>query len=274
MENMKKQAATEIIDKALQKQYPTMRAENRKTVVREMVFAPENRMIEIDDKRKMGAKDMSFMTAHTLEIPLEGGLIEKYAKSIELINSEIDPIAEYFSWLGETTSILKHLNDGFITKEDAAEREAFLDFTDQREADLMVCLGLYERCKSKEADERIKFVRYKLQRLREMRTAIKFLTRTGQDVETTKSEYDAAIPYYKYFKNLQRLPFGYDMPREQKDKLGISHEDDEDLAEDYKHHDDIINEMLDEMRARDEMKMPENKKVIQNSEEDELFTGR
>jgi len=274
---MEKVQAESVILKALQKQYPDIDEKIKKATVREMLFAPKNRMIEIDDKRKMGAEDLRFMTANVLETSIKNEVNAQYAKSIELINSGIDPVAEYFSWLNETTSILNHLNDGFITKEDAVERENFLELTDQREADLMVCLGLYESCKTKEAEERIRFVRYKLQKLREMRTSIKFLTRKGEDMQTTRSEYDAAIPYYKYFKNLQRLPFGYDMPYEQKVKLGISHEDDEDLKEGYDHFADILNEALDMMR-RDEAARPlfrdRIRDMSQNSEENEDFTGR
>lgn len=251
MANTQTRNAPKIIEDALEKQYPNISEANKKIATREMLFAPKNRMIEIDEGRKIGAEDLRFMTANALETPDENGTNFKYAQSIEDINSGIDPVAEYFSWLNETTSIMKHLNDGFITKEDAEERESFLELTDQREADLMVCLGLYESCKSKGVEERIKFVRYKLQKLREMRTSIKFLTRTGQDVETTRSEYDAAIPYYKYFKSLQRLPYGYDMPYEQKVKLGISHEYDADLAEDYDNYADIINLILDQMRQND-----------------------
>lgn len=277
MANMQIRNAPKIIGDALEKQYPNISEANKKIATREMLFAPQNRMIEIDEKRKIGAEDLRFVTANALETPYEGNTNFKYAQSIEDINSGIDPVAEYFSWLNETTSIMKHLNDGFITKEDAAERENFLELTDQREADLMVCLGLYESCKSKGAEERIKFIRYKLQKLREMRTSIKFLTRTGQDVETTRSEYDAAIPYYKYFKNLQRLPYGYDMPYEQKVKLGISHENDADLVEDYDHYADIVNEMLNQMRQND-MQVnrfnEQQKNMQQNSEENEDFSRR
>jgi len=277
MANMQTRNAPKIIEDALEKQYPNISEANKKIATREMLFAPQNRMIEIDEKRKIGAEDLRFVTANALETPDEGNTNFKYAQSIEDINSGIDPVAEYFSWLNETTSIMKHLNDGFITKEDASERENFLELTDQREADLMVCLGLYESCKSKGAEERIKFIRYKLQKLREMRTSIKFLTRTGQDVETTRSEYDAAIPYYKYFKNLQRLPYGYDMPYEQKVKLGISHENDADLVEDYDHYADIVNEMLNQMRQND-MQVnrfnEQQKNMQQNSEENEDFSRR
>ena len=277
MANVKKQSAADIISGALEKQYPNINEQNKKIVTREMLFAPQNRMIEVDERRKMGAEDLRFVTANTLETPVSESTNAAYAKSIEVINSGIDPVAEYFSWLNETTSILNHLNDGFITKEDAAERENFLELTDQREADLMVCLGLYESCKTKEAEERIRFIRYKLQKLRAMRTSIKFLTRKGEDMETTRSEYDAAIPYYKYFKNLQRLPFGYDMPYEQKIKLGINHDGDKDLKEGYDHYADILNEMLDKMRLDDVSKplfYEQNKNISQNSEENEDFTRR
>ena len=143
----------------------------------------------------------------------------------------------------------------------------------------MLCLSLYDSCKSPEARDRAQFTRYKLQKLREMRTAIKFLTRSGQDVETTRSEYDAAIPYYKYFKNLKKLPFGYDMPYEQKVKLGISHDEDEDLQEDYDHYVFLLNEMLDEMKRQDEEAQKALQKTFgrldqQNSEQNEDLTRR
>ena len=276
MENQKPSIPT--IEKALEKQYPTISEDKKKTAIREMLFAPENRMIEIDDKRRLSAKDLRFVLANALETPVQERNVQ-YANGVEAINSSVDPVAEYFSWLNETISILNHLNDGFITKEDAVEREAFLDLTDQREADLMLCLSLYDSCKSPEARDRAQFTRYKLQKLREMRTAIKFLTRPGQDVETTRSEYDAAIPYYKYFKNLKKLPFGYDMPYEQKVKLGISHDEDEDLQEDYDHYVLLLNEMLDDMKRKDEeaARAAQNtfeRRDQQNSEQNEDLTRR
>jgi len=294
-----------ILDSALRKQYAGMDATKRKITVREMLFAPESRMIDIDNGRKMGTNDLRFVTANALETPTkettdlqleiedlrtkcepnasdgEGSdrdsINLRQAQNIEIINSGIDPVAEYFLWLDETTFIIKKLNDGFITKEEAMMRECFLELTNQREADLMACLGLYESCKSKESETRIRFIRYKLQKLREMRTSIKFLTSDKQDVQTLRSEYDTAIPYYKYFKSLQKLPFGYDMPYEQKVKLGISHNEDEDLREGYNHYADILNEMLDQMRADDEQSisaMRRDNDKEQNVDEEKNFAGR
>lgn len=69
---------------------------------------------------------------------------------------------------------------------------------------------------------------------------------------STRSEYDAAIPYYKYFKNLQKLPFGYDVPYEERQKLGIDHSADRDMASDYDFYAKLVNDILDEMAKNEE----------------------
>lgn len=276
MENTRQRLSTNIVSEALKRQYPNMSEQNKKIATREMLFAPENRMIEIDDKRKMSAKDLRFMTAKVLETPGGESLNMRQAESVEAINSGIDPVAEYFSWLNETTAIVHDLNDGFISSDDAEKRRSFLELTDQREADLMVCLGLYESCGSKEAEERARFVRYKLQKLREMRSAIKTLTSEGKDQDTKRSEYDFAIPYYQYFKKLKNLPFGYDMSAEQKRKLDILFDDNE-TDEDHDYYADILNNALDEMKANEQASAYQKgqiENISQNSEENENFAGR
>jgi len=245
------QTSIQILRQALAGQYPDMEYSRREMILRQMLFAPQNRMIKIDEGYRLSAEDLRFMTASFIE--KTGNVFEGRQPVFE--NEEEknqDCVEEYFGWLLKTTSVLKHLNDGFVSQEDAVERESFLKTVAEREKTLLVCLGLYESCLSEDGQDRARFVRYKIQKLREMCTSIQFLTRTGQDVETTRSEYDAAIPYYKYFKNLQRLPFGYDMPAEQKEKLGISHDDDEDLKEGDARYVKILNEMLDEMCENEE----------------------
>ena len=61
-----------------------------------------------------------------------------------------------------------------------------------------------------------KNLQYKLQKLREIRSAIKLTTRNQCDVDISRAEYERAIPYYKTFKALQKLPFGYDINQQQK----------------------------------------------------------
>lgn len=263
MENKKATQVIQILKETVQKKYPTLNIARVGSLVREVIYAPKSRMINVEDG-KLSASDLRLMLAQTLEFDA------MFAKSIETLNSETSSSQEYFRWLGDTTTILKHMNDGYVTTEDLKERNNFLDFTYQRETELMVCLGLYQGCKSKEAEERAKFIRYKLQKLREMRASIEFLTKSESNVESLRSEYDAAVPYYKYFKNLAKLPFGYDMPYEQKQKLGISHDEDADLKSDYDAFEVLVNNVLDV----DTTKGSEVTSYEQSSDQIEELTGR
>jgi hypothetical protein len=145
------------------------------------------------------------------------------------------------------------MNDGFVSSNDLDIRNKFLYDTNQREAELMLCLGLLEGSKHPQAEEEAKRLRYKLQKLREMRSAIEITTRNQADVEISRAEYERAIPYFKSFKALQKLPFGYDINREQKEKLGINHDDDPDLQPNYSHYDAMLNDALDEMLQNDSL---------------------
>ncbi len=260
--------STQILNQAIQKQYPDLDKQNLNRIARETVFAPSRRMVEIDEQRRLSGSDLRFVVANSLEQAPIRDQVFAYANSIETLNCETSSVEEFFRWLSETTTILKHMNDGYVTEEDAAERQSFLNFTDQREAELMVCLGLYQSSKSPQAEERAKFIRYKLQKLREMRTSIKFLTKDAADVTSTRSEYDAAIPYYKYFKSLQKLPFGYDIPRDERKKLGLDQASDINVIEDYDFYAKLASDLLDEMAHKERKTSPyinEEKSYLQQN---------
>ena len=231
-----------ILADAIFKRYSDADALRIKTIVRELVFAPHDRMIKINELKKLSAEDLRFMVARELECPIE---------QISVFKQENDE-KEYFEWLKNATDVLKHLNDGYVTEDDAKERKVFLSLIELRECALMACLGLYQESNAPSAQSRMNIVRYKVQKLREIRSAILFLTREESSVITTKSEFDAAKPYYQYFKNLQGLPFGYDAPIEKRRELGISHETDGDLRQDYDYYKGLLNKILDEMAALDE----------------------
>ncbi len=251
------------------KRYPDVDARRMKTIVRELVFAPSDRMIKINEIKRLSAEDLRFMIARELECPFE---------EVNVFKQESD-VKEYFEWLKKTTNILKHLNDGYVTQEDADERKAFLSLVELREYALMACLGLYKESNAPSSQSRMNIVRYKVQKLREIRSAILFLTREESSVVTTKSEFDAAKPYYQYFKNLQGLPFGYDASVEKRKELGISHENDNDLAQDYDYYKHLLNKVLDEMAALDEevaKGVEERQRQKKNKSSDKMkeFTGR
>jgi len=249
----------DIIKRSLRETFNDLNEKSLRQVSREVALAPEQRMIEVGG-RKISASDLRFQVADTIEnINSSDGLHQAYdlqmmmAHSIETINSETSSTQEYFRWLDDTTDILKHMNDGFVSQDDLDERNAFITMSNQREAELMVCLGLYEGSHHPQAAEKARLLRYKLQKLREMRSAIESRTRNRADVEITRAEYNMTIPYYKMFKGLAKLPFGYDMTRQQKLSLGINHDDDDDLDEEYSFFDNLRENVLEQMKEEDDL---------------------
>ncbi len=247
------QKNSEIIKKSLRDTYKDLREKQLRKLTLQVIFAPENRKVAIAG-REMTASDLRYETAINIE---ENASIRNLdlntnaALSIEETNSGTNSVNEYFSWLNETTEILKKMNDGFVSTEDLTVRNKFLEETDQRESEMMLCLGLLEGSRHPQAEENARHLRYKLQKMREMRSAIKITTRSNSDVEISRAEYERAIPYYKAFKALQKLPFGYDINRQQKESLNINHDDDDDLSDDFNYYDAMLNNALDEMLEDD-----------------------
>ncbi len=253
----KKEKETDIIKRSLRSTYDHLDEKLSRQVVRETIFAPHSRKIDIGGQ-KISASDLRYQVANTIENLGSGKTLEQVndlqmmiAHSIETINSETSSSQEYFRWLDDTTDILKHMNDGFVSQEDLNERNEFLDMSNQREAELMVCLGLYQSSQHPEAEEKAKLIRFKLQKLREMRSAIENRTRNKADVEISRAEYDMAIPYYKLYKGLAKLPFGYDVSNQQKRDLGICHDDDDDMEVGYSFYDHLLETVLDQMQEED-----------------------
>jgi len=275
MQNQKTMSTFSIIQTALKKKFPSLNDKTSKVIAREAVLAPSTRMIQITPAQKLSKEDLSLVLAQEIDMH-HVELNAMQAASIEHLNSGTDSTQEYFSWLEETTNILRHMTDGYVTYDDAIERQTFLKETDQREAELMVCLGLYESCKSSVAQEKVKFIRYKLQKLREMRTSIASLTSSDINVNTHESECDGARPYYAYFKALKNVPFGYEAPAAKKAELKLTHDLDEDLSPDFSYDVYLKNKMLDEMLLEDEKESLERLRFIneENSDNIKENTGR
>lgn len=253
-ESVRKAKETDVIKRALRMADNVNEQQLRQTT-RETIFAPSTRKVKMGG-REVNADDLRFQVVKTIEnmgsqktLELTDDASLREALSIEHINSETSSSQEYFRWLDETSEILKNMNDGFVTEADLKDRNEFLEFSGQREAELMVCLGLLQHSKSPQAQEEFKKLHYKLTKLREMRSAIKNKTRNQVDVEITRSEYEMAVPYYKYFKALRKLPFGYDLKREQKRQAGLEFDDDDDDEFDY--YDNLLNVVLDQMEDED-----------------------
>lgn len=254
-ENAQKGKETEIIKRAL------LAAENLneqqlRQATRETIFAPSDRKIKLGNAPQT-ADEMRLQVVKNIE---NGGIAEttrffdemglKEAISIENVNSETSSSQEYFRWLNETSEILKNMNDGYVSDKDLSERNGFLEITHQREAELMVCLGLLANCRNPKAQEEYKKLHYKLTHLREMRASIKERTRNEPDVEITVDEYKKAVPAYQYFKALEKAPVGHTFTKEQKQRIGLDFIDDDEDELDYR--DFLFDVILDQMTEEDQ----------------------
>lgn len=243
-----KNKETDIIKSALRVMYPQAGECSLRQLVRESVFAPPNRLV-IFQNFQVRASDLKYQLAHMIDA--HGLLKAEYFADHADNAEEEDTSEEYFYCLEKTTNIINHMNDGYVSEEDLTERNDFLNMLDRREAELMLSMCLYQSSRSMQAPEQMKIIRYKVQKLREMRSAIEQRTRDESGVEIIRAEYNLAIPYYKYFKGLQKVAFGYDISREQKVDLNINHDDDYDLQEEYNHKEHLRNIVLNEMKEED-----------------------
>lgn len=247
---------TEIIKRAL-RAAENLNEQQLRQATRETIFAPSDRKIKLgntpqtaDELRMQVVKNIENSgAAESAKFLDELGL--KEAISIENINSETSSSQEYYRWLNETSDILKNMNDGFVSDKDLSERNSFLEITHQREAELMVCLGLLANCRNPQAQKEYKKLHYKLTRLREMRASIKERTRNEADVEISRDEYQRAVPVYKYFKALAKAPITHTFTNEQKKRIGLDflYDDDED---ELNYRDFLFDVVLDHMTEEDQ----------------------
>lgn len=130
------------------------------------------------------------------------------ANSIERIDCETSTMNEYFTWIEEGQTIVKHMNDGEVTPQDFAEKNDFLDMSFQRETELLTCLGLYERSMqmgNQDAKVRFDELRLKLQKLREIRSSIETTCNHEVDHKVERREYEVALEYYRLIGLMRQM---------------------------------------------------------------------
>lgn len=167
-----------LIDQALAERYKNIQAEDRARLVQKVLVNPDAEKIKAGDK-----------------VEIYDTFLFDLAASIERINCETSTQNEYFTWIEECQSIMKHMTDGEITDDDLEERKTFLYMSFQRETELLTCLGLYERSMAlgnKQAEEKYKELRYKMQKLREMRSCIQTNTRSEKEHKPTMEQREEA----------------------------------------------------------------------------------
>jgi len=183
-------------------------------------------------------------------------LLYHLAKSLEETDSGTGSHNEYLEWVKDTRDILKNMNDGQITDEDIAQREDFVKDSFNREAEIMVCIGLYEKSSSPASKQKAAELKHKLLKLREMRSIVTRYTKSKpmakveqqHQLEQEKRKEQATTDYMlnKMYKNQYdnssdldglygalSLGLATSVSRDVLKRYGIDHSEDFDLKQDY-----------------------------------------
>ena len=109
-------------------------------------------------------------------------------------------------------------------------------------------LALLKLCPSLYDEKLINQLIYKVRSLRELNDLIRKYTKDEVSVNTNEKDYEQAKVVYRLLKSLQSLGYGYTINPKEKENLGICHDDDEDLSEDYAYDNWIKRLMLLQLR--------------------------
>lgn len=263
-----------VIRTHLQKQYPALSEEEKNALCRETVFAPRDYKTEINDKpvaistvRQTLADFIERDTSEKNFIPYS--LDASIADLIEQSCCETSSMNEYYRWVSATSDIVSHTTDGDVTYHDIAERKNFINMSFDREAEILLCLALYQASGTNLNKEKIDLLRFKLARLREMRHIV--VNTTNRVNKKSKKIKELASAYAEYCKKLsQEVYTSFDINLK---LLNINHNMGEDLDDNYSYLSDLQSSVLRMMRML-EMPKVQNERVESNEQKQELSPMR
>lgn len=200
----------------VQECYPQLNKSAAHDVLRELILSPKSDSINVGNLQYSRAE-----------------IIKELQPRLNGENEEKSFDERYHDLLESALKTIKHMNDGYITEEDYKERNNFLDKINKKEFQVFTLLALLESCRFSEDSELIRQLIYKVRSLRELNDLIRLYTKDAVAVNTDVRDYEQAKLIYKMLKSLQGLGYGYTISPKEKENLGISHDDDEDLSEDY-----------------------------------------
>ncbi len=210
--------------------FPAVSRQNACTILREVILAPNDYVVEFSGK-----------TYTKYEI------MQRLVQELTVSCVYESPEKTHYEILENAANIMKHMNDGYITREDYEERTDFLNMTDRYEFTLFTAFCLL-RVTDPEDSQRLDELRLNITRLREIRDLIMNYTRDEVETEVERDEYERAKPIYRMLKSLQSLGYDYNFSPKERSSLGIDHEDDTDLTEDFNAENWLKRIMLLELR--------------------------
>ncbi len=242
----------------LKKQYPTLSDKETNILCREVIFAPQTYSAKINEK-KLPITEVRENLADFIErdaaakdfIPYS--LDSEIADLIEQSNCETSSMNEYYRWVSATQDILQHMSDEEITHEDLDERKQFIALSNDREAELLLCLALYEGTQTEKNKEKIDLLQFKLARLREMRSIV----RNTSDYIKHKHKDHLWQQYCQYCQELSKKDIPITQNLNLNLNINIDHSKDEDLDDNYSYFEYLQNTVLLMMRLL-ELPQPQN----------------
>ena len=133
-------------------------------------------------KEALGSKKNSSIVVGDNEIKT-CDLAYQLARSTQSIESETDPMEEYFAWIKSAKDIALNMTDGKVTSEDLSDKVNFLDGLDVRETEMKAVMALYRNSEYPDAKKRLSFLEYKWRRLLEIRAGLKNNTKNEVSAE-------------------------------------------------------------------------------------------
>ncbi|MBR1825876.1 MAG: hypothetical protein IJ770_04745 [Alphaproteobacteria bacterium] len=222
----------DVLYEATEKCFPYVSEQNARTIFREVILAPDDYMVEFNTESYNKAQIMEMLATQLTRSCVEESPQQTHREIVE-----------------QAAEIIKHMNDGYITDEDYAERQDFLKTTERYEFALFTAYCLLKSVNF-DNQTRLNEMTLNIVRLREIHDLIVTYTRDEQGVTTDRDEFERAKPLYKMLKSLQNLGYDYHFSPKERASLGIDHEDDEDLSDHFNHENWLKRIML--LRLRQE----------------------
>lgn len=200
---------------AVNNAFPRIDRNNARTILREVILAPDDYVVEFEDASYNKKQMMGIIARSLIGMCVKSSPQSTFEQTIEAV-----------------ANIIKHMNDGYISAEDAEERRVFLEEAARSEFDLFTAYALRQATKQYNEDT-LRELKLNIIRLREFRDLIENYTRDEVDTEVSRMEFEQARPIYKMLKSLQSLGYDYNFSPKERSGLGIDHEDDEDLTDSF-----------------------------------------
>ena len=209
--------------------FPSLDEVHIHTIIRELILAPEDYMVEFNDgnynKKQLFSKIGQILKQNCISDSLQ-----------KTYQSHIESVAE----------IIKHMNDGYISEQDYQERNDYMQFAGKCEFMLFTSLAMLKT--AEDEDTSFEELCLNIIRLRETQDLIFKYTRDAENVEVSREEYERAKPIYKMLKSLQGLGYNYTFSAKERTGLGIDHSDDGDLTSSFNYYNWLKRIMLLQLR--------------------------